>query len=122
MSARKEMADMCEQYPGRQMAIVLDREVQSAPTLPTDQSRYITNGQGEISGANMTALECEDLASVMENPLENPVKILDEHSVDASLGADSIHSGLNAGLLALGLVVLFMVVYYRSPASSPCSR
>ena len=68
----KQMADMCEQYPGRQMAIVLDRVVQSAPTLPTDRTRYITSGSGEISGANMTSLECEELASVMENPLENP--------------------------------------------------
>ncbi len=109
----KEMADMCDQYPGREMAIVLDREVQSAPTLPTDRTKYITNGQGEISGANMTAIECEQLASVMENPLENPVKILDEHSVDASLGQDSIRSGLNAGLLALALVVGFMMFYYR---------
>ena len=109
----KEMADMCEQFPGRQMAIVLDREVQSAPRLPTDQSKYITTGQGEISGANMTQLECEALASVMENPLENPVKILDEHSVDASLGADSIRSGFDAGLLALALVVGFMMFYYR---------
>ena len=109
----KEMAEMCEQYPGRRMAIVLDREVQSAPTLPRDRDKYILSGRGEISGANMTALECEDLASVMENPLENPVKILDEHSVDASLGADSIKSGFNAGVLALALVVIFMVGYYR---------
>jgi SecD/SecF fusion protein len=109
----KEMADMCEQYPGRQMAIVLDREVQSAPTLPVDKDRYIRNGSGEISGANMTQMECEELASVMENPLENPIKMLDEHSVDASLGADSIRSGLRAGIIALLLVVTFMVIYYR---------
>ncbi len=109
----KEMADMCEQFPGRQMAIVLDRQVQSAPRLPTERSKYITTGQGEISGSNMTQMECESLASVMENPLENPVKILDEHSVDASLGADSIHSGFQAGLLALALVVGFMMFYYR---------
>jgi SecD/SecF fusion protein len=109
----KEMADMCEKYPGRQMAIVLDGIVQSAPTLPTDRTKYITTGQGEISGSNMTAIECEELASVMENPLENPVNILDEHSVDASLGADSIRSGFNAGLLALALVVCFMMFYYR---------
>ena len=109
----KEMADMCEQFPGRQMAIVLDRQVQSAPRLPTERAKYITTGQGEISGANMTQLECESLASVMENPLENPVKILDEHSVDASLGQDSIQSGFQAGLLALALVVGFMMFYYR---------
>lgn len=109
----KEMADMCQQFHGRRMAIILDREVQSAPSLPEDKDKYINDGRGEISGANMTQLECEDLASVMENPLENPVKILDEHSVDASLGSDSIRSGLNAGILALALVVGFMAFYYR---------
>jgi SecD/SecF fusion protein len=109
----QEMAAMCEQFHGQRMAIILDREVQSAPTLPEDRDRYINDGRGEISGANMTQLECEDLASVMENPLENPVKILDEHSVDASLGADSIRSGLRAGVLALLLVVGFMMIYYR---------
>jgi len=109
----KAMADMCRNYPGRQMAIVLDNEVRSAPTLPTDPDHYILSGSGEISGANMTALECEELASVMQNPLENPVKMLDEHSVAASLGADSIQSGLHAGIIALALVVSFMVIYYR---------
>jgi SecD/SecF fusion protein len=109
----KAMADMCINNPGRQMAIVLDSVVRSAPTLPVDQSRYILNGAGEISGANMSPLECEELASVMQNPLENPVKILDERSVDASLGADSIRTGLHAGIIALCLVVTFMVIYYR---------
>ena len=85
----------------------------SAPTLPTDEDHYILNGAGEISGANMSSLECQELASVMQNPLENPVNILSENSVDASLGADSIKSGLHAGVIALLLVISFMVIYYR---------
>ncbi len=109
----RNMADMCEKFPGRRMAIILDREVKSAPTLPSDPDHYIRNGSGEISGGSMTALECEELASVMQNPLENPIKMLDQRSVDASLGADSIKSGLNAGIIALVLVVSFMVIYYR---------
>jgi SecD/SecF fusion protein len=107
------MANMCRDHPGEPMAIILDHEVQSAPTLPKRGEHPIDNGSGEISGSNMTQLECENLASVMENPLENPVKILDEHSVDASLGTDSINSGFRAGLLALLLVVGFMMIYYR---------
>jgi SecD/SecF fusion protein len=109
----KVMANMCINYPGRQMAIVLDHVVKSAPTLPTDQSHYILNGSGEISGSNMSASECDELASVMENPLENPIKVLSVNSVDASLGADSIRSGLQAGEIALLLVVCFMAIYYR---------
>jgi SecD/SecF fusion protein len=107
------MAEMCEKYPGRQMAIILDNVVQSAPTLPTDESHYILNGAGEISGANMNAAECEALASVMLNPLDNPIKMLSTSSVEASLGADAIKSGLQAGVIALLLVISFMVIYYR---------
>jgi SecD/SecF fusion protein len=109
----KVMANMCYNYPGRQMAIVLDNVVKSAPTLPVDQSHYILNGSGEISGSNMSASECEELASVMENPLENPITVLSVNSVDASLGADSIKSGLRAGEIAMLLVVCFMAIYYR---------
>jgi len=109
----KAMADMCRNNPGRRMAIILDNEVRSAPSLPTDRDRYILNGMGEISGGRMTALECEELASVMQNPLEKPIHILNESSVDASLGADSVRSGYHAGIIALVLVISFMVIYYR---------
>ena len=61
----------------------------------------------------MSALECEELANVLQNPLENEIKFQSVRSVDASLGEDSITSGLHAGLIALALVVTFMVIYYR---------
>ena len=94
---------------GRQLAIVLDREVKSAPTL----DEPILDGRAVISGGTMSRAECEELASVLENPLENPIKMLSTDSVDASLGADSIQSGLHAGIIALLLVISFMVIYYR---------
>ncbi len=94
---------------GRQLAIVLDREVKSAPNL----NEPILGGSAVISGGNMSAVECEELASVLQNPLENGITMLSTNSVDASLGADSIKSGLNAGLIALALVVGFMVIYYH---------
>jgi len=94
---------------GRQMAIVLDNVVRSAPVI----EQAMNNGRCQISGANMSALECEELASVLENPLENPIRMLDERSISASLGSDSIQTGLRAGILALILVVSFMVIYYR---------
>ncbi|MCE0523121.1 MAG: protein translocase subunit SecD [Methylacidiphilales bacterium] len=94
---------------GRQLAIVLDHVVRSAPNL----NEPIMDGRAVISGGTMSAAECEELASVLQNPLENPVKMLSTSSVDASLGADSIKSGLHAGIIALLLVVSFMVIYYR---------
>jgi SecD/SecF fusion protein len=94
--------------PGRQLAIVLDREVKSAPVLQTP----ILDGRCEISGGTMTAAECQDLASVLQNPLDTPIKMLSTSSVASSLGADSINSGLRAGLIALLLVAVFMSCYY----------
>jgi SecD/SecF fusion protein len=94
---------------GHQLAIVLDHVVKSAPTL----DEPILDGRAVISGGSMSRPECEELASVLENPLENPIKMLSTNSVDATLGADSIHSGLQAGMIALLLVISFMVIYYR---------
>ncbi|VVM06096.1 hypothetical protein MAMC_00946 [Methylacidimicrobium cyclopophantes] len=94
---------------GKQLAIVLDGEVKSAPVIQSAIFRSAV-----ISGGNMTPKEAEDLASVLENPLEMPVKLLEERGIDPSLGRDSILSGMRAGWVALALVVLFMVVYYRA--------
>jgi len=93
---------------GKQLAIVLDNEVQSAPVL----NGPIFNN-AEISGGNMTPTEAEELSSVLENPLETPVKLLEERGVDPSLGADSIRSGTKACIVAIILVMTFMIFYYR---------
>jgi SecD/SecF fusion protein len=106
---RREFGDITANNVGHQFAIVLDGVVRSAPVIRT----AIPDGHCYIEGGNMSPLECDELASVLENPLENPIKLLSENSVDASLGADSIRTGLRAGIIALILVVGFMVVYYR---------
>ncbi len=106
---RQQFADITSANVGHQFAIVLDNVVKSSPVI----REAMTSGHCQISGGSMTALECEELASVLENPLENPIKMLSENSVDASLGADSIRTGLHAGVIALILVISFMVIYYR---------
>ncbi|MDZ4789167.1 MAG: protein translocase subunit SecD [Blastochloris sp.] len=94
---------------GQRMAIVLDGLVYSSPSI----RQPITTGNCQISGGNMTPQEAEELASVLENPLETPVSIVDERGVDPSLGAASVKSGFKAALIGFGLVVIFMIVYYR---------
>jgi len=94
---------------GHSMAIVLDNVVRTVATIEA----ALTDGRCQISGGDMSAAECEELASVLQNPLENPIKMLSTSSVDASLGADAIHSGVQAGVIALLLVISFMVIYYR---------
>jgi SecD/SecF fusion protein len=94
---------------GHQLAIVLDNEVQSAPNI----NGPILNGQATISGSNINADEADELSSVLENPLETPVKLLEERGVDPSLGRDSIESGTKACLVAFVAVMVFMIFYYH---------
>ena len=100
--------DVASQNKGRQMAILLDGEVISAPTLQTDHY----GGRAQITG-NFTDKEARDLSSALENPLRVPVQIEETRSVSATLGADSVRSGLAAGLVGLVLVMAFVLVYYR---------
>jgi SecD/SecF fusion protein len=92
---------------GRQLAIVLDGEVISAPTINT----AILGGQGQITGS-FTDREAAELASALENPMDAPLKIIEERGVDPKLGADQIRSGITAALIAVAAVGLFMLVYY----------
>ena len=106
---RHQFGDITSANIGHQFAIVLDGVVRSAPTIKS----AIPDGHCYIEGGNMTPLECDELASVLQNPLEQPIQMLSENSVDASLGADSIRTGLRAGVIALILVIGFMSIYYR---------
>ncbi|MCU0579971.1 MAG: protein translocase subunit SecD [Desulfobacterota bacterium] len=94
---------------GRQLAIILDQVVQSAPVI---QER-ISGGQAQITGA-FTPDEAADLAIVLRaGALPAPVQIVQNVTVGPSLGLDSINKGLVSGLVGTALVVLFMIFYYR---------
>ena len=93
---------------GRQMAIVLEHRVYSAPVI---------NGRIEDSGmieGNFSQESAHDLALVLRaGALPASIKYLEERTVGPSLGADSIRHGVQASLLSLAVVMLFMLVYYR---------
>ncbi len=95
---------------GKRLAIVLDDRVQSAPNI---QER-INGGRARITGLE-TNDEARILSSVLKaGSLPAPLKIIEERSVGASLGADSVNKGLFATLLGLGLVAIFMIIYYKT--------
>jgi preprotein translocase subunit SecD len=81
-------ADVTRQNTGRQMAIVLDGELKSAPRI----NGPIEQGRGQITG-DYDMREAFELANVLENPLEAPVRIVEENSTGPTLGADSIEKG-----------------------------
>ncbi len=89
------------------LGIVLDGELYSAPRI----NGIIPNGRGVIQG-RFDHREAAELARVLMNPLEAPVKIIEESRVSATLGADSVRSGLRAAMLSTLLVCGFMLVYY----------
>jgi SecD/SecF fusion protein len=93
---------------GKRFAIVLDNQVITAPVI----QQPITGGTGQISG-NFTTASANDLAVLLRaGALPASLDIVEERTVDASLGADSIQHGLTAGIVASVLVIAFMVVAY----------
>src|SRR6266536_1776929 len=100
-------ADITRENVGHQLAIILDGQLQSAPNI----HEPILGGSCEISGG-FTVEEAFELQNVLLNPLEAPVKIVEERGVDPSLGKDSINSGVKAALIGTVAVVVFMLVYY----------
>jgi preprotein translocase subunit SecD len=106
--AARRFGPFTEQNRGRQMAIVLEKKVYSAPVI---QSRI--EDSGRIDG-NFSQESAHDLALVLRaGALPASIKYLEERTVGPSLGADSIRHGVRASVLSLLVVMVFMVFYYR---------
>jgi SecD/SecF fusion protein len=101
--------------PTRRVAIVLDGEVISSPQVdPSVQCNVgIVGGSTQITGS-FTAREAADLAALVKGgALPVPVKVIEQRTVGATLGADAIDASLKAGVIGLTLTALFLVVVYR---------
>ncbi|HEX4976339.1 MAG TPA: protein translocase subunit SecD [Nocardioides sp.] len=96
--------------PSRQLAIVLDERVVSAPAI---NAPSFDPDQVSITG-QFTEREAKDLALVLRyGALPVELEPQQTQSVSATLGDDALDAGLTAGLIGLGLVTLYMIVYYR---------
>ena len=105
----KVFANITEKNVGRRMAIVLDGVVRSAPVI----RERILGGSAQISGS-FTHEDASDLAIVLRvGALPAPVDIVQNMTVGASLGQDSINKGLTSGIFGTILVIGFMLIYYR---------
>ncbi len=105
-------ARLFEQITGqnikKRLAIVLDKNVNSAPVI---QDR-ISGGKAQITG-RFTTDEARDLSIVLRaGALPAPVEIIEERTVGPSLGKDSIDKGFKSMLIGGAIVIAFMVVYY----------
>lgn len=103
----KKFGRLTEENIGKRLAIVLDGEIQSAPTI---QSRITDSGR--ITG-NFDINQANDLAIVLRaGALPAPVKVIEERTVGPLLGQDSINAGIKATIIGGIFVVVFMAVYY----------
>jgi len=108
------MARLFNEYAGRCLAIVLDGTLYSAPRL-NDKEEHIT---GPMTGCVITGAFSADESRRLRDALNcgslpAPVKIIERHIVGSTLGADAIHSGMNAAVIGCILVCAFMLFYYR---------
>lgn len=110
IGARK-FAEISANNIGRQFAVVLDGKVLTAPVFRS----AIPNGNAEISGGFRSIKEANELALLLRaGSLPAPLKIVEERTVGPSLGADSIHDGRNATVIAFLLVSVFMFLGYST--------
>jgi preprotein translocase subunit SecD len=104
----KKFGDITSRNVGRPFAVVLDKEVITAPVI----REPILGGSGQISG-NFTVSQAQELALLLRaGALPAPLTILEERTVGPGLGADSIAAGKIASIVGMVLVVIFMAVSY----------
>lgn len=104
----RRFCDVTKSNTGQPFAIVLDDKIISAPRI----NEPICAGSGQISG-NFSTQEASDLALLLRaGALPAEMNVVEERSVGPSLGADSVAAGKTAGLAALVIVFVFMVISY----------
>jgi SecD/SecF fusion protein len=112
----KVFGQVTEKNVNKRFAIILDGNVKSAPVI----REKIMGGSAQISG-NFAYEEATDLAIVLRiGALPAPVEIIQNLTVGASLGRDSIEKGISSGLFGTALVIIFMFIYYRGSGAIAC--
>ena len=104
----RKFAEVTSNHIGERLAIVLDNEVISAPNIQT----AITGGSGVITG-NFTTKTANDLALLLRSgALPAPLEVMEERTVGAGLGADSIRDGVIASIVGFAAIIIFMLLAY----------
>lgn len=107
----KLFSDLTSANIGKPIAIFLDNQLISAPTVQS----AITNGEAIITG-KFTADEAKELATRLNSgALPVPISLVSQQNIGATLGQESIHKSLIAGLIGLLLIAIFMIANYRFP-------
>ncbi len=110
----RKFADLTQKLVGKPMAIFFNGEMQSAPVI----REAIIGGNAQISGGD-NGFQYEEAKKMVDllnaGALPVPAKIIEENTVGPTLGADSIAKSKTAGIIGLGIVMLFMIAFYKLP-------
>jgi preprotein translocase subunit SecD len=110
-SALSSFATYTANNIGQYLTITLDNTVIESAVIESQ-----ITGQGEISGGSMTLAQAQNIAQILKyGALPLTLTPSSERLIDATLGAQAITDSLRAAVIGLGLVVLFMLIYYRLP-------
>lgn len=104
----KKFADITERNVGKTLAIFLDSEPISVPVV----SEKITGGKAQISGDFTVETVKNLVVQLNAGALPVPVKLVEERTIGATLGGESIEKSITAGLIGLSMVLVFMVLTY----------
>ncbi len=104
----KKFGDITQRNVGKQLAIFLDQELLSAPVVQSP----ILDGRPVISG-NFTTQSAKQLADLINGgALQAPVNLVEQRTIGATLGQESVNKSLIAGIIGLGVIALYMGIYY----------
>ncbi len=104
----KKFEDITKRNIGKKVAMFLDDQYLMDPTV----QMAITDGQAVISGQFTAADVKEKVLLLNSGALPAPVKVIQQRTIGATLGQDSINKSLVAGLVGLGIVAFFMIANY----------
>lgn len=109
-TGKEKFADLTKRNVQKQIAIVLDNKIVTAPTVQTE----LTNGEAVITGSK-NIKDAQQLAQRLnEGMLPVPAKLIGQQNVGATLGKDSLKKSAVAGIVGLLLVGIFMITYYKT--------
>jgi len=105
---------LAQQQFHKQVAIVLDGLVQSAPTIQPNDASFTSFGGTAVISGNFSQGGADDLAKLIRfGALPVTLKQVNVENVSPTLGSDQLHAGILAGIIGLALVAIYMLVFYR---------
>ena len=110
-SGTKKFADYTTANVGKYLAITMDKKVIEAPVIQGP----ITGGRGQITGGFTLAKATDLVIQLKYGALPVPLKVVNSSQVGPTLGAEAVRQSILAEIIGLGIVLAFMILYYRVP-------